>query len=88
MEGFNWNWGLAINDLIHVGIAFLLAFPIGWERSHSARSLGLRTFPLVAVASCAYMLIAIRTPGATPESINRVLQGLLSGIGFIELRFN
>src|SRR5687767_13488481 len=31
--------------------AYLLALPIGWNREKEERSAGLRTFPLVAVAS-------------------------------------
>jgi len=36
-------------------IAYALAFPIGWEREKKARSAGLRTFPLVALASCGFV---------------------------------
>ena len=32
--------------------AYLLALPIGWNREKEERSAGLRTFPLVAVATC------------------------------------
>ena len=32
-------------------IAYLLAFPIGWNREQEERSAGLRTFPLVAIAT-------------------------------------
>jgi len=35
--------------------AYLLAFPIGWDREKVARSAGLRTFPLVALASCGFI---------------------------------
>jgi len=33
----------------------LLALPIGWDREKEARSAGLRTFPLVALASCGFV---------------------------------
>ena len=66
METFTWNWENVIANLLRVGLAFVLAFPIGWERSHAARSVGLRTFPMVAIASCGYMLIATRAPDARP----------------------
>jgi putative Mg2+ transporter-C (MgtC) family protein len=82
-DGFDWEWQSVIADLMRLGLAFLLAFPIGWERSRSARSMGLRTFPLVAVASCGYMLLIKSTPGTNPDVMARALQGLLSGIGFI-----
>ncbi|HYN89162.1 MAG TPA: MgtC/SapB family protein [Ardenticatenaceae bacterium] len=82
-ESLSWDWNQVLTDLVRVGIAFVLAFPIGWERSRTARSLGLRTFPLVAIASCGYMLIAKHAPDADAASISRIMQGLLAGIGFI-----
>lgn len=38
-----------------LGIAYALSFPIGWDRERSERSAGLRTFPLVAIASCGFI---------------------------------
>jgi putative Mg2+ transporter-C (MgtC) family protein len=61
----------------------VLAIPIGWDRERETRSLGLRTFPLVAVASCGYMLIGQSLVGDNPEALSRVLYGLMTGIGFI-----
>ena len=37
---------------VALAFAFALAIPIGWDRERRARSAGLRTFPLVALASC------------------------------------
>ena len=63
--------------------AFALALPIGWERQRDERSVGLRTFPVVAVASCGYVLLAGKAfPGNAAEH-SRVLQGLITGIGFV-----
>ena len=39
-------------------IAYVLALPIGWYREKEAHSVGVRTFPLVAMASCGYVLLA------------------------------
>ena len=66
-----------------ISIAFLLALPVGWERERNERSAGLRTFPLVAVASCGYILIASQMLAGHPEGIARVIEGLMTGIGFI-----
>lgn len=73
--------------LSHLGLlllAYLLAIPIAWNREREERSAGLRTFPLVAVSSCAFVLIA-RTAFLTddPNAMARVLQGVITGIGFI-----
>ena len=45
---------VAFRVLPHVAalaFAYVLALPIGWDRERNERSAGLRTFPLVAVAS-------------------------------------
>lgn len=67
--------------VLDVLIAYLVALPVGWEREHHERSAGLRTFPLVCVASCGVVLAARATMNASDQS--RVIQGLIGGIGFI-----
>jgi putative Mg2+ transporter-C (MgtC) family protein len=74
---------LALRNLASIAVAFVLALPIGWEREQAERSAGLRTFPLVAMASCGYILLASRVLGDHPEGVARVLEGLMTGIGFI-----
>jgi putative Mg2+ transporter-C (MgtC) family protein len=59
-----------------------LALPIGWDREKSRRSFGLRTFPLVAMASCGFMLVGALVIDST-DGEARVLQGIITGIGFI-----
>lgn len=73
---------LIVSNLIHLGIAYLLALPVGYDRSQSTRSAGLRTFPLVAVAACGYTLVGIAVLDSTGAEA-RVLQGIITGIGFI-----
>jgi putative Mg2+ transporter-C (MgtC) family protein len=82
-EFFTFNFEKILVDLLRVAIAFTLALPIGWERSKAIRSVGLRTFPIVAIASCGYMLIAHQMPGASADTVSRALQGVLGGIGFV-----
>jgi putative Mg2+ transporter-C (MgtC) family protein len=69
--------------LLRLAVAFALGLPVGWEREHRHRSPGLRTFPLVAMGSCAFLLIGEYAYPTNEEASARVLQGLLSGIGFI-----
>ena len=69
-------------EILKVAIAYVLALPIGWERFKHDRSAGLRTFPLVSMASCAYMLAASQT-GLDVASQSRILVGVMTGIGFI-----
>ena len=64
-------------------IAYALAVPIGWNREKEARSAGLRTFPLVAIASCGFIQAAEAFTLGHPDAQSRVVEGLLAGMGFI-----
>jgi putative Mg2+ transporter-C (MgtC) family protein len=64
-------------------IAFVLALPVAWDRERAERTLGLRTFPLVAVASAGYLLLARAIVAADPGAQARFFQGLMTGIGFL-----
>src|SRR5271165_3964467 len=68
--------------VVKVAIAWVLSLPLSVERARDDRSAGLRTFPVVAVASCAYVILAQEVLGVTSQQ-GAVLQGLLTGIGFI-----
>lgn len=61
-------------------LAYLLTLPVGWEREKEAHSVGVRTFPIVAMAACGYLLLV---PSGDPAAQSRLLQGLITGIGFV-----
>lgn len=77
------DWWQVGGNLVSVAVAYLLAMPVAWEREHNARGAGLRTFPLVAIASCGYILLATSIFAGESESTARIVQGLMTGIGFI-----
>jgi putative Mg2+ transporter-C (MgtC) family protein len=64
-------------------IAYVLALPIGWNREKAERTAGLRTFPLVAVASCGFVQAAESMTATSPEAMARIIEGVIVGIGFI-----
>ncbi len=64
------------------GIAYLLSLPVGFNREIGSQSAGIRTFPLVSVACCGYTLMAI-VIFPTADSQARMMQGLITGVGFI-----
>lgn len=64
-----------------IALTYFLTAVIGWEREKEAHSAGLRTFPLVGIASCGYLLILGANSNSADQS--RVLQGLITGIGFV-----
>jgi putative Mg2+ transporter-C (MgtC) family protein len=69
--------------LIALAAAYLLALPIGWNREKEERSAGLRTFPLVAVASCGFVQAAESLTSDNPEAMARIIEGIITGMGFI-----
>jgi putative Mg2+ transporter-C (MgtC) family protein len=75
------NWQEVSQNFAHVALAYILTASIGWEREREAHSAGVRTFPIVGMASCGYLMLMGEHPGAGDQS--RLLQGLITGIGFI-----
>jgi putative Mg2+ transporter-C (MgtC) family protein len=69
--------------LVALVIAYVLAFPIGWNRETKEQSAGLRTFPLVAVATCGFIQAAESMTSTNPEAMARIIEGLITGMGFI-----
>jgi putative Mg2+ transporter-C (MgtC) family protein len=63
--------------------AYALAVPIGWDRERAERSAGLRTFPLVAIAACGFIQATEGLLAGEPEGQARVVEGVITGIGFI-----
>jgi len=71
--------------LLAIAASYLLALPVGWERkAKSEAQVGLRVFPLVSVSSCAYVFLGQRLfAGTSSAQQSDILQGLMTGIGFI-----
>lgn len=68
--------------LFKIGIAFLLALPIALNREYNAQGAGLRTFPLVAIASCSFILVGMDVYD-TANAQAHVMYGVITGMGFI-----
>jgi len=78
------DWHLLWQTLEKLGLAYLLSMPTGWWGEKEGHATGVRTFPIVAMASCGYLLILHGIPGSDGIAANsRVLQGLVAGIGFV-----
>lgn len=77
------NWQQELQDVAKIAVAYLLALPIGWYREKEAHSVGVRTFPVVAMASCGYVLLGGALGPHTPDAASRVIQGVVAGIGFV-----
>jgi len=73
---------VVFRHLRDLALAYIFALPIAYNRETASRTAGIRTFPLVSIATCAYMLIGYQVLSSTAAEA-RVLQGLITGMGFI-----
>jgi putative Mg2+ transporter-C (MgtC) family protein len=77
------DWPQGMEDVIKLFVAYFLALPVGWYREREAHSVGVRTFPVVAMASCGYVLLGAQSAQMSMEAQSRIIQGVVAGIGFI-----
>ena len=82
MELFNINLEEVGKHFIQLSVALILPFFTAWEREKSARSAGLRTFPLVSVAACAFTILTMAVFN-DQDAQSKVIAGIVTGIGFI-----
>lgn len=65
-------------------LAVVIVLPLAWHAELKGGTAGLRTFPLVSVGACGYILVSQAVIGPDqPEAIARILEGLITGIGFV-----
>lgn len=82
MTGLEIDFELIFQHFFQLSIAFILALPIAFNREYNDRGAGLRTFPLVTIASCSFMLVGMEVyDGSDAEA--RVMYGIITGMGFI-----
>jgi putative Mg2+ transporter-C (MgtC) family protein len=67
---------------IRLVVALVLGGVLGFEREMAGRDAGVRTHMMVSVGSALFVLVPLQA-GFSQENLSRVLQGLVSGIGFL-----
>ncbi|MGP5435344.1 MgtC/SapB family protein [Psychrobacter alimentarius] len=81
MFGFDIDFGLLGYHFFQLSVAFILSLPIALNREMKDNGAGLRTFPLVTIASCAFMLVGMDIYDSTGEA--RIMYAVITGMGFI-----
>ena len=56
---------------------------IGLNRDLHHKAAGFRTFGLVSLGSAAVTLLMLQIPGTGVDAVSRVIQGVLTGVGFL-----
>ena len=69
--------------LLRLGLALLAGIILGLNRWMHHKSAGIRTHSLVALGAALVMLLIGSFPGSDAQAYSRVLQGLITGIGFL-----
>ena len=66
-----------------LGLAVLVGSVLGINRDLRRKPAGLRTHSLVSLGAAVVTLIAFESTGRDPGALSRVIQGLVTGIGFL-----
>ena len=67
---------------VRLALAAMLVLPLGWEKERRSRSAGLRTYPLLSLCVCGFLLLGQKV-GWGPKEQADVFYGVLTGIGFV-----
>lgn len=68
--------------MVRLVAALALGALIGYERERAGKAAGLRTHMLVALGSALFVIAALAS-GMGEDAMSRVIQGLITGIGFL-----
>jgi putative Mg2+ transporter-C (MgtC) family protein len=68
--------------LVRLLAAVLFGAMVGLERERAGKAAGLRTHMLVSLGTCLFVIAGIGY-GMSSEGLSRVIQGIVTGIGFI-----
>jgi putative Mg2+ transporter-C (MgtC) family protein len=71
--------------LLRLGIATLAGSAIGLNRDLHGNPIGLKTLGIVGLSTATIVLLALQLaePGKIVDATSRVIQGILTGIGFL-----
>ena len=81
MELFSIDINEIITNLIQLFTALVLSMTVAYERESESKSAGLRTFPLVSLAACAFTILATSFGDTNAQA--KMVSGVITGIGFI-----
>jgi putative Mg2+ transporter-C (MgtC) family protein len=76
----NLDW---IDIAMRLGGAVLAGAILGINRDLHHKPAGLRTHSLVSLGSAVVVVAVASLPGASADAVARVIQGLVTGVGFI-----
>ena len=76
------DWPTLVKIAIRLAVAALAGALIGFEREKTGKAAGLRTHMLVTIGSALFVIVPV-TQDVAPGDMSRVIQGIVTGIGFL-----
>jgi putative Mg2+ transporter-C (MgtC) family protein len=77
------NWELYSTIALRLGLALFVGAALGLNRWLHHKSAGIRTHSLVAIGSATAVMLIADFVQDDAQSVSRVLQGLITGLGFL-----
>lgn len=77
------DWNLYGTIALRLGLALFVGATLGLNRWLHHKSAGIRTHSLVAIGSATAVLLIADFVQDDAQSVSRVLQGLITGLGFL-----
>ena len=77
------NWEIYGTMAFRLGLALLVGATLGLNRWLHHKSAGIRTHSLVAIGSATAVMLIADFVQDDAQSVSRVLQGLITGLGFL-----
>jgi putative Mg2+ transporter-C (MgtC) family protein len=77
------NWEIYGTIALRLGLALFVGATLGLNRWLHHKSAGIRTHSLVAIGSATAVMLIADFVQDDAQSVSRVLQGLITGLGFL-----
>jgi putative Mg2+ transporter-C (MgtC) family protein len=77
------NWDLYGTIILRLALALIVGAVLGLNRWLHHKSAGIRTHSLVSIGSATAIMLISDFVKDDAQSVSRVLQGLITGLGFL-----
>ena len=79
MAHWDFSWGY----VLRLGLALIVGSVLGLNRWMHHKSAGMRTHALVSIGAATAIILITALPNFDSQGVSRVLQGLITGLGFL-----
>ena len=77
------HWDFSWDYVLRLGLALIVGSVLGLNRWMHHKSAGMRTHALVSIGAATAIILLTALPNFDSQSVSRVLQGLITGLGFL-----